>query len=64
MKPANTFPSVGLLRNPRIEASMPMTSMAQTNSSPLRRWMVPPFFANKAVNAEHHGEPAGGDVDR
>ena len=27
----------------------PMTSMAQTNSSPLRRWVVPPFFTIKAT---------------
>src|SRR5215218_9993259 len=49
MRPVNTFPSVGLLRNPRIEALKPMTSMAQTNSSPLRRWMVPPFFTTRAT---------------
>src|SRR5882672_4764756 len=49
MKPANTFPSVGLLRNPRIEAVNPITIVAQTNSSPLRRWMVPPFFTDRAT---------------
>src|SRR3989442_2610134 len=49
MKPANTFPSVGLLRNPSIEAVNPMTIMAQTKSRPLRRWMVPPFFTDRAT---------------
>src|SRR5438128_3790664 len=34
-----------------------MTSMAQTNSSPLRRWMVPPFLTNRATAPRRMASP-------
>src|SRR5262245_3578287 len=57
MKPANTFPSVGLLRKPSIEAVVPITTMAQTNSSPRRRWTMPPFFTEGATAARTQAGP-------
>jgi hypothetical protein len=49
MGAATALVAAALRRDSRIEAVVPMTSMAQTNSRLLPRWMIPPSLTVRAT---------------
>src|SRR5678815_2598633 len=57
MSAATRLVAAALRRNSSIDAVTPITTMALTNSRPLRRWTTPPFLTARATAPRSMASP-------